>query len=84
MRIEEWYKKVLLAWLAFGLPIILLAIGFAGGDPLTDIDFSFYTRLDFVLWASGWAVVLAPVWLAPFGIRLQQRKDSKDGKSPFQ
>jgi hypothetical protein len=81
VHMEGWYKGVLLTWLGFGIPVILLAIGFAGGNPLRDLDFSFYTFTDIVLWGAGCLMIFAPVWLAPFGLRLDHR-DSCEGRNP--
>lgn len=70
MHIKGWYKIVLIVWLVTGLPIIILAVGFAGGSPFRDLDFSYYTAADISVWLFGWIAALTPLWLAPFGIRL--------------
>lgn len=69
MRIQTWYRGVLLAWLAFGLPTVLLAFGFAGGNPFDDFEFSQSSALGIVLWLSFVTLMLAPIWLAPFGLK---------------
>jgi hypothetical protein len=70
MRMEDWYRGVILAWLAFGLPSMLLAIGFAGGNPFRDLELSHFSPLGIVLWFVFLTLMLAPIWLAPFGLKI--------------
>jgi hypothetical protein len=69
MRMTAWYRGVLLAWLGFGLPSLLLGLGFAGGNPFRDFDFSLLTFIDIALLSVGWVLIFAPIWLAPFGLK---------------
>lgn len=69
MRMEAWYLGVLLAWLVLGLPSILIGIGFAGGNPFWDLDFRQFSALGVVLWLLCVTFLLAPIWLAPFGLK---------------
>ena len=69
MHITAWYRGLLITWLAFGLPVLVLAFGFAGGNPFQDLNFNRYSIIDNAIWLAGWLLVLAPLWLAPFGVR---------------
>jgi hypothetical protein len=77
MGMEAWYRGIILVWLALGLPSILLGIGFAGGNPFHDLNFKQFSGLGLVLWFSFATLLLAPLWLAPFGIKKRKHADVK-------
>lgn len=68
-----WYKLLLVAWALTVIPIALLAYGFSGGR-LVFPDVSAFGPAEFanMILTSAWA--LAPLLLAPFGIRRWRRK----------
>ena len=70
MHIEAWYRNIFIFWLLLGLPSLLLAIGFAGGNPFDDFDFRQSSTLGIILWLICVGIMLAPVWLAPFGLKI--------------
>lgn len=69
MHIANWYKRILIAWALLAIPIILLTVGFAGGNPFSGLDFNQFTWLDLTLWIGGWVMLLAPIWLVPFALK---------------
>ena len=81
MRMEAWYSGVLLAWLLLGLPSILIGIGFAGGSPFRDLDFRQFSGLGIVLWLLCVTFLLAPIWLAPFGLKKAQSRKSTENEA---
>lgn len=73
MRLASWYKIVLLVWLIIGLPGLILAYGFSGGRIDTWFDIKGQYSSDVVVLLITWAILICPLWLAPFGLR---RKNS--------
>ena len=71
MRLALWYKVLLLVWVVFGIPVLVLAYGFGGGRfELPDPEYTHF--VDMLGWGIGMALVLSPVLSAPFGIRLSR------------
>lgn len=79
MQVASWYKGIFVTWLLLGIPTIALAVGFAGGNPFSGLDFSLFTFVDLTLWAGGWIMLLAPIWLAPFGLRRRGQRKHRGG-----
>src|SRR5687768_14078289 len=75
MRIEAWYRDIIFIWLLLGLPPILVGIGFAGGNPFDNFDFSQFSPLGLILWVIFGAIMFAPIWLAPFGLKLKRSEE---------
>lgn len=76
MRVASWYKIVLLVWLFIGLPGLILAYGFSDGRIDAWFDIKGRYPSDIVVLVVTWAIVISPLWLAPFGLR--KKKVSED------
>ena len=72
MLLQSWYVKLLALWAVLGLPGFLLGWGFAGRAPWKDLPLMFEPELfdpvSVVITLIGWAILLSPFVLAPFGI----------------
>jgi hypothetical protein len=58
---KRWYWIALVIWIFTGLPILLVGIGFSGGD------LSLPTADTVEPWIIGWLIILYPIILFPFG-----------------
>jgi hypothetical protein len=68
MSLSPWYKTVLLVWLCMGVPSLVLAYGFSGGDIKSWFDLEGIYESDLVVLLIVLAFLICPLWLAPFGI----------------
>jgi len=73
MNISSWYKLVLVLWLVLGLPPLVIGFGMAGASFSTP-DFQNVQPEEVVAWVFTCAWLLAPIVLAPFGIRLKDTR----------
>lgn len=66
-EITDWYKGILATWVAVGIPSIVIGLGFSGGR-IEPPDFA-HDPFDSIVWLAMCGALLAPIWLAPFGIK---------------
>lgn len=78
MRVKGWYIGLLIVWSIFALPGFILGVVWAGGDlrSMVPIGAEFHP-LDIAIWLVGVALILSPLWLAPFGILAKHRPPEK-------
>ena len=71
IRIMTWYKYLVLVWLAFGLPMIILAYGFSEGD--LSFDLSREPLSEKLFTSVVWFFLASPLVLAPLGFRKHRK-----------
>jgi hypothetical protein len=77
MAMKGWYKKLLLTWAVVGLPIIILGIGFSGGN--IQVPSLRSNPKDFVLWIIVTVLLLSPLIMVPFGLIKKKRHGGHEG-----
>ena len=79
MKLASWYKTVLLIWLVIALPGLVLAYGFSDGKIDTWFNIKGRYTSDVVVLLATWAMLICPLWLAPFGLRRKPIREVRDG-----
>jgi hypothetical protein len=77
VKVSRWFWIAIVIWIFTGLPIMIVAIGFAGPDLFTFqgvadlLTPDIRTISGLVSWAFGWSMILFPLLLLPFAIKKQ-------------
>lgn len=69
--IAGWYKYALGLWIISGLPVLVLAYGFSGGDMFGIPGLYGMSTLEAILAIGGWVLILYPILFMPFGIKIR-------------